>query len=452
MARLRRPKKKEATPSRQVSGTSYTASGADSLAPPDLNEIGSARSGAVREIVPALATNFQREQTYTKMARDDASVRVSLRAGKAPVLGAEFYVEPFSGDPLDMAIAEFVEFNLFHGMTTPWLKVMEQILKFYESATANSVFELVWEPREWAPVKSTSGANRKVYTMLRKVAYRPSSTIKEIVYDENGGPESITQNVIDKEGNTTEKTIKIEKAIIFTFDPDGGSVEGTGILRSAYRSWYYKDHFYKIDGVQKERHGIGIPIMELQPGYSDADEDYAIKIVKNLRTNEHSYAVVNTRMKLSFADINGNLVNALDSAIHHDTMIMKNIMVQFLNAGLDASGGGRATSATSMDMFLKAMSYIANSICETYNLYAIPPLVAYNFPTDRFPKICVRGIGQAKDMTMFASALANLVQQQAITVDLETQNWIRRQFDMPETYTEAQYQLHRNLIHPQSQQ
>lgn len=438
MAKLPTLRKSKATPSRQVTGTQYTTKGAVNLPPADQQEIGSARSSPVRDPVPALSTDFQAQQTYTKMVRDDASVRVSLRAGKAPVLGAEFYVEPFSRDPQDLAIAEFVDFNLFHGMTTPWLKVMEQILKFYETPKANSIFELVWENREWAPKKSTPGANLRVYTMLRKIAYRPSSTIKEITYDDNGGPFEVIQNAQDKTGNLKEVKIPINKAVIFTFDPEGGSVEGTSILRSAYRSWFYKDHMYKIDGVQKERHGIGIPVVELQPGYSDEDELYAIQMARNLRTNERAYAVTNVRMKLSFADVQGNLVNALESAQHHDTMIMKNIMVQFLNSGLDSSGGGRSTSATAMDMFLKAMSYVANSICEAYNLYVIPPLVAYNFPTDRFPKICVRGIGQAKDLTMFASALANLISKGAIVVDLETQNWIRRQFDMPETYTEEQ--------------
>jgi hypothetical protein len=325
-------------------------------------------------------------------------------------------------------IAEFVEFNLFQGMTTPFLKTMERILKFFENPKANSVFELVWEEREWA---SSGGANRKNYTMLRKMAYRPPETIIEYTYDNNGGPAGIRHNAVQADGTQKEVPIPISKLIIFVFDPDGGGITGTPILRSAYRNWFYKDRFYAIDGVQKERHGVGVPDIELQPGYDAEDKAAAIEMAKNLRTNENAYIVRNPKMKVAFAELSGNLVNALESAMHHDTMIMKNIMVQFLNAGLDNSGGGRSTSATALDTFLKAMEYIANSICDDINTYVIPPLVGYNFKTDKFPKLNVKGIGQAKDLAMFAAAMRNLEQAKALDFDEPTKRWVRETIDAP---------------------
>jgi len=111
-------------------------------------------------------------------------------------------------------------------------------------------------------------------------------------------------------------------------------------------------------------------------------------------------------------------------------MIMKNIMVQFLNM---AASGGRATSATAQDTFLKSMEYIANSICDVYNLYIIPPLVAYNFKTNRFPELNCKGIGQAKDLAMFASAMYNLYKANALTFDDATLLWIRETIDAPRT-------------------
>jgi hypothetical protein len=127
-------------------------------------------------------------------------------------------------------------------------------------------------------------------------------------------------------------------------------------------------------------------------------------------------------------------VDALQSAEHHDNMIMKNIMVQFLNMGV-SEGGSRATSATSMDMFLKSMRHVANSICEIINLYLIPNLVAYNFDTDQFPQLKARNIGEAKDLQMWSAAMRNLIEVGAITVDEETEAWIRDQVDMPKLQT-----------------
>lgn len=429
------PFSRKSTPRKQVTGTSLQSQGAVNPQQhvASLSELGSQAGGRIQEVVPILI-GTQALLTYTRMVRGDTSVRTSLRAGKAPILGADFYVDPYDDSPDSDVIKDFVAHNLFSGMSSPFIKIIEQCLKMYENGY--SVFEPVWEMREWTPPASATGAfaRRKQYTMLKKIAVRPSSTITKINYDDNGGPLSIEQNAIRASGVPNKVTIPIEKLLIFTFDQDAGDLQGNSILRSAYPHWYYKDHLYKIDAVQKERHGIGVPDIELQPGFSPQDKAFAHQLGANLRTNESSYIVRTTTMKVGFAELKSQPVNALESAIHHDDMIMKNIMVQFLNMGLSGAGG-RATGATAMDMFLKSMKYVAGSICDVFNSYLIPNLVAYNFKTDQFPKLDVRNIGETKDLQMWAAAMANLIKQKAIQVDDETEQWIRRQVDMPKRTT-----------------
>jgi hypothetical protein len=363
------------------------------------------------------------------MQRSDASVRVSLRAAKAPVLGADFYVDPFDEVELNQTVAEFVNFNIFHASTTPWLDALQNICHFMEDGF--SVFEPVWELREWAPKKTNSAANRRKYTMLRKLAVRPATTISEFIYDDNGGPLGVKQQAIQGDGNVKEVEIPIEKLVIFTFDKEGGGLEGQSILRSAYPHWYYKKFLYDIDAIQKERHGIGIPDILLLPGHSPKDRQIAHEMGRNLRTNEMAHIVRTRNMEIGFAELKTKPADALESANHHDNMIMKNVMVQFLNLGIEGSGGGRATGATSADMFLKAMRYIANSICDYFNMFIIPNLVAYNFPTDQFPQLMVRNIGEIKDFQMWSAGMANLAQQSVITMDLETENYIRSVVQLP---------------------
>jgi hypothetical protein len=416
---------------RQQSGTTYQAKGPN-LSAADYHELGSQRGSRIVDPVPQLGNRSQARLTYARMSRSDASVRVSLRAAKAPVLGAEFYVDPFSDDEQDLVIQELVEYNLFEGMTTSWLSFLEQALHMFRDGF--SAFEPVWELREWAPRATAPGSNLKKYTMLRKLAVRPPETVADFEYDDNGGPVGITQNALRSDGTVDVVPIPIEKLCVFTFDKDGGDLQGNSILRSAYEHWYYKDHLYKIDAIQKERHGIGIPDIELQPGFSVADKKFAHELGKNMRTNEFSYIVRTPQLKVGFAELKGQLVDALESANHHDMMIMKNIMVQFLNMGVGSSSN-RSTSATAMDMFLKAMKYIANIYCEGINLYVIPNLVTYNFKTDRFPKLQVRNIGEAKDLQQWAAAMANLIGKEAIIVDDATEQWIRKQMDMPKRTT-----------------
>lgn len=422
-------RKKDQTPTRQVTGTTYTVDPALIPKPASYAEIGSAITSGIRERVPELSNRRLAAQTYKIMERTDASVRVSLRAGKTPVVGADYYMEAFDETEQNQVINEFCNFNIFHAMTSPWLDILQNICHFMEDGF--QVFEPVWELREWAPKKTNATANRRKYTMLRKLAVRPSATISEFMYDDNGGPVGVKQQAIAADGNVKEVEIPIEKLVIFTFDKEGGNLEGQSILRSAYTHWFYKKTLYEIDAIQKERHSIGVPDAVLKPGHTTEDKKAAFELVQNLRTNEMAGIVRNASMEVGFAEIKGNVVDPLESANHHDNMIMKNVMVQFLNLGIEGSGGGRATGATAADMFLKSMRFLANLICDYFNQYVIPNLVAYNFKTDQFPKMKVRNIGEIKDFQMWASGFSNLVQQSVVTMDIETENFVRDFIDFP---------------------
>lgn len=292
-----------------------------------------------------------------------------------------------------------------------------------------SVIEKVYETREWAPKRN--GANRRKYTMLKKLAPRPTPTIGEIKYDNNGGPVSVEQMAVQADGKPVKKTIPIEKLIIFSFNKKGGNLEGKSILRTAYKHWYYKENLYKIDGIQKERHGMGFPVIELPIGYKPTDVVAGNELVQNIRTNEKGGAVLPPNFILRFLELPGQPVDVLRSIEHHNGMIMLNTMTQFLLLGMEGTGGGRATSGSHQDMFMKSNRYAAQLICDELNYYCIPQLVAYNFDTDKLPRLAVRNIGESKELQQWASAIANLMANNAITPDIETEQWIRTILDAP---------------------
>lgn len=415
-------------PRKLVSGTSYKAKPADPELTPDYGELGSSAINPIREVVPQLATQNQRVQMWERMTNNDVAVDVSLRAAKVPILGADFFLEPYSDDPLDLDASEFISDNLFKGQSAPFLQVQEDVLRMFEHG--NSMLEPVYELREWSPRRARS--NRKQYTMLRKLAPRPATTIKKIVYDDNGGPVEVLQGAIRADGKTEDVTIPISKLIIFTLGKKGGNLEGKSLLRTAYQPWYYKNHLYKIDAIQKERHGIGVPKARMQAGFTEKDKEAAMTLVRNLRSNEEAGMVLPPTMDVEFAELKNNPVDALESAIHHNGMIMLNVMAQFLLLGVEAgSGGGRATAAAGADMFMKSLRYVADLICQYYNMYLIPNLIVYNFPTVNFPQMKVRRLGEARDLQVWASGISALIDKGAITVDLDTEQWVREQVDMP---------------------
>lgn len=424
----RRAFAEEPDPRKISTGTTYDAQGAVSAPSSAFTEYGSQGQVSIRDVVPELGNRSQAIQVYDRMVSNDAAVDISLRAGKTPVQGATYYVQPYDDTPEAKDIAAFVEYNLLEGQSAPFLLVLDEILRMYEYGF--SVLEKVFEIREWTPPRA--GANRRTYTMLKKLAARPATSVTKFLYDDNGGPMGIEHNAIRADNSVDKVTIPIEKLIVFTFNKKGGNLDGKSLLRTAYKPWYYKDHLYKIDAIQKERHAMGVPKVTLPPNASDADKTAAHQLGQNIRTNEFGYMVVPPGWEVEFAKVEGQLVDVMKSIEHHNGMIMLNVMVQFLLLGIQTEGGGgRATSSSHQNMYEKSLRFVGNLICEYINLYLIPQLVAYNYQTYKFPKVKVRNIGEAKDIQMWASAMANLISQEAITVDLETEQWIREQIDMP---------------------
>ena len=403
--------------------TTYTPTG--NLPAPAMVEQGSAATIVLPDVVPELTTLATRIRAYQKMLNNDAAVDVSLRAYKVPVQAATFYIQPFDDTQVNLDIAEFCGFNIFENLSKPFSLVMNDILKMYEFEF--SVIEKVWSPGVWTPKRS--GANAKNYTMLKKLAARPTPTIGQILYDDNGGPNGVKQNAIRAGGLNDPIDIPIDKLIIFSLNSDIG-VAGKSILRTAYKHWYYKDNLYKIDGIQKERHGMGFQRVSLIAGFSDEDKKAGLELVQSIRTNERAGIVTTPMMDFSFVDMVGQPVDVLASIEHHNGQIMLNTMTQFLLLGM-SSGGGRATAAAGQDMFTKSLKFVANCICDAINMYLIPQLVGYNFDTTNYPKLCVRNIGEAADLQKLASAFSNLLAQNAITMDFETEQFFRELFDLP---------------------
>jgi hypothetical protein len=366
----------------------------------------------------------------------DSTVDMSVRVMKTPILGADYYVEPYSNDPADLLVAEFIENNLFEGMTAPFNNSLEDILHFCEDGY--SVVEKVYETREWSA--SAKGANTKTYTMLKKLGVRPAQTVQEIVYDNNGGPTQVVQGAIQSDGTSKQVTIDIAKVMVFSWNKSGGNLQGKSILRTAYPHWFYKTHMYKMDAIQKERHAIGIPRGKVLPGAKESDKIMLRTLLRNLRSNEESFVIQTPTIEIDFIEPSTQLVDVIKSAEHHNAAIMANVMGQFLVMGMQVAGGsgGRNTASTGADMFMKAMKHVANYIAQTINMYLIPELVVWNFPTKNFPQLKCRNIGETRDLQMLGAALANLFAQGALTTDMDTENWIRETFDMPDKLPDAQ--------------
>jgi hypothetical protein len=345
---------------------------------------------------------------YYDMKRADGTVRGALRLVKTPVMAARWFVEPASDSVLDTNIARFVEENLFERLNTPWNRILEDALLMCEYG--------------YMPLEKVYGMDPDGKIILKKLAPRHPLDIQEWIFDANGGPNGIVMDPTEVNG-WTSTFIPIEKLVVFTLEQEAGDIRGISLLRSAYKHYYYKDTLYKIDAIQKERHGIGVPIIKLPLGYTETDKKLAEDLGRNMRTNERAHVVIPENWTVEFAKLEGQPVDCLTSIKHHDNRIMTNILAPFYeDPNVDEK---------SMTMFYKATRYIATTIADTFNRWVIKQLVDFNYNRGKYPIIRARRIGENEDLRTWSFAFRNLVGSNAIIPDDVLEKFLRIELDLP---------------------
>lgn len=386
----------------------------------DISELGSASpspwtSMMRQEWVPELRGR-QGLQTFYRMKRQDGVVRGSLRASKTALLAAHWYIKPGENTDQDRKIAKFVYDNLFCDLNTTFFSVLNDILLSEEYGFM--AFEKVWNP----PTLEAG----KFVQKLKKIAPRHPIDIEEFLYDKEGGPNAILMESSIDSPTSVPVTIPISKLVIISPEAEAGDLNGISILRSAYKHWFYKDTLYKIDGIQKERHGIGIPVIKLPIGWSKDDKKLADELGRNLRTNERAHVVLPPNWELLFAKVEGQMVDCMKSIDHHDMAIMANVLSAWIKEP--------TAKSDSLDMSMKATRYVAAVIVDVFNRWVVRELVDKNFklgPDREYPKLVCRRVGEQEDMRTNSFTIRNFVGAGVIEPDDPMEEALREELDLP---------------------
>lgn len=347
-------------------------------------------------------------RTYYDMKRADGTIRGALRLLKTPVMSARWFMEPASDSAIDTNISNFVEDNLFNRLNVPWHRVLEDALLMCEYG--------------YSPLEKVYGQDSDGRIVLRKLAARHPLDIQEWLYDAQGGPDGIIMDATEANG-WDPIAIPIEKLVVFVLEQEAGDMRGISILRSCWKHYFYKDTLYKIDAIQKERHGIGVPIIKLPLGYSAEDKAMAEDLGRNLRTNERAHIAIPMNWEVGFAKLEGQPVDCMTSIEHHNDQIMVNILAMFYK--------DPAAKEDAMTMFYKATRYIATTIADTMNRHVIKQLVDFNYSRGKYPHLRVRRIGEWEDIRTASFATRNYIGAGALRPDDKLEEFLRQELDLP---------------------
>lgn len=347
---------------------------------------------------------------YDEMRKSDGTVRAAVLVTTLPIRRAKWFVNAATDDEKDKEIAQFVEHALFEWMEESWDDIIRQALLMIPFGVM--VFEKVYGIQE---------SEGKTWVTIKKLAPRlPKSIQQWELPDKTFGIQQIMQ-----EGGLA--CIPGSKLLIFVNEKEGDNWFGTSMIRAAYKHWYYKNNFYKIDAVAFERQGLGVPVIKMPTGYTERDEQKAQTAAMNLRANESAYLILPPEYSAEFMNMGaGTTRDPHNSINHHNKEILQSVLAQFLELGQTSSGGGsRALSQDHSDLFLNALESIANNLISEFNKNLIPELVDMNF-TDVtvYPKLDYNGITRV-DVTGITNAYKLMKDAGAITPIPEDEQYLR---------------------------
>ena len=384
---------------------------------PSLTELGmtgtSIWQGMIRDEYNVDLVGTKGITIYDKMRRSDGMVRavtsaigLSIRSAKWDVIGSE---------GVDQNHIDFLKDAFFNRMSISfddWLYHALLMVPF-----GFSPFEKVFKYEDGL-----------VY--WRKLAPRLPKSLYKWELDESGGLKGMIQYAF-KGGRFQEIPIPVESLLLFTMDREGSNFEGTSCYRSAYKHWLIKDTLYKISGIGMERQAVGVPIITLPENADPKEIDAAEQAVEDLRANEKMGLVLPNGYVATILEGKLKASELLALIQHHDSMIAKCVLAEFLQLGQEGKGGSYALSKDKSDFFLMSCEGYTKNICDTVNRHAIPQLIDYNFPNVKvYPKLTA-SLGDI-DKFKLAEALKSLSDGKIIVPDDSTEKYMREKMGLPE--------------------
>ena len=353
---------------------------------------------------------------YDEMRKNDGTVRAAILAITLPIIRAKFFVNPATDDQEAKDVANFVEHALFDWLDSTWEDLVRQALLMIPFGVM--LFEKVYE---------TKDHEGKTYVTLAKLAPRlPKSILKWELEDRTFGIQQIRQDGVLAQ-------IPGSKLLIFVNEREGDNWWGTSFLRGAYKHYYYKNTFYRVDTLAFERQGLGIPKVTMPVGYTESDEKKAANAMQNLRANEAAYLLLPNGYEAEFMNMGASTTRDPTNSInHHNKEILQSVLAQFLELGATKSGSGsRALSQDHSDLFLKALESVASNLISTINKSLIPELVDLNFSDiSVYPVLDYSGISKV-DIAALGTAYGQLVTAGAISPTNDDQQYLRAAMGLP---------------------
>jgi len=318
-----------------------------------------------------------------KMIRVDGQARSILRVMSLPLRTAPLSFRPTEGEGSDgEEEREFLE-DVFTlpphrgGMTTP----MSMVLAHFSRALADgfAVFEKVWQVGPEGNIT------------LRKLAPREATTISFIL-DDNGGLKAVRQ-VANWKGRRVDVEIPAEKILVWTAQHEANAWYGESYLEPAYSHYVTKQKLYVLANMGYAFHAVPGRLGTVPANASAAEK-------RNFR-EQLARMATNTAMTMPQGWLveefggKGSMPDFLKMIDHHDGLMAKSVLANFLQLATGTDSGSWALSKDQSDLFTLALETILEEWSNAFTFYAVPQLVDFNFTSRAYPDLSIGPLSDA---------------------------------------------------------
>lgn len=383
-------------------------------------------------------------EVFTEMSNNDETIGAILFAIEMLVRQASWNVEPGGSTAKDREAAEFVK-SCMDDMQQTWIDTISEILSFLTYGW--SFHEIVYK-RRIGRTKDNRTSSKYDDGLIgwMKLPIRSQETLYQWEYDDQDNLIGMTQMPPPDFGLIT---IPMNKAMLFRTRSRKDNPEGRSILRTAYRSWYFKRRIQEIEGIGIERDLAGLPVITTPEGmdiWDKDDEDMnAIRagleaMVKNIRRDSTEGLVLPFGYTFELTSTGGSRQFDTNSIIaRYDTKISQTVLADFIQLGHE-SVGSFALSSDKTNLFSMAICAFLDIICQTFNSQGIPALIDINGDhfagvTD-YPRL-THGDIEDVDLATVATFIKDMTSIGVIIPDESLEDYVRQLGKLPKRTTDT---------------